>query len=330
MAEPSKKPGVQAPAKKRAAAKPAKKQAAATPEKAAKPAKSTRPPGVPEPTPKQKVLLFLFKVLPHHAVSRVFYALTHIRGPHVKLMIKWFIRLYGVAMHEAEEQELGYYDTFNEFFTRELNMEMRPVAPGDSSIACPCDGIVSQAGAIRSGAILQAKGRAYSVLELLGGDKELATRFANGRFATIYLAPHHYHRVHMPIDANLVKMIHVPGKLFSVSEWVLQQVPRVFARNERVAFQFDSAYGPVVLLMVGAMNVSAIETIWTGRIRRSSKVNEFDFTHTKKITQKGLEIGRFNMGSTVILLFTEKMKFLPHVKAGQNVKMGQLIGHFPK
>ena len=309
MAETSKKTSVPKPAKKQVAA---------------------RPPGVPEPTPKQKVLLFLFKVLPHHAVSRVMYALTHIRGPHVKLMIKSFIRFYGVAMHEAEEPDISYYDTFNEFFIRELNMEMRPVAPGDTTLACPCDGTVSQAGAIRAGAILQAKGRAYSAIELLGGNKELATRFANGRFATIYLAPHNYHRVHMPIDANLVKMIHVPGKLFSVSEWMLQQVPRVFARNERVAFQFETAYGPMILIMVGAMNVSAIETNWTGPLRRSSKVNEFDFTHTQKITQKGLEIGRFNMGSTVIMLFTEKMKFLPHIKAGQIVKMGQLIGHYPK
>lgn len=294
------------------------------------PVAAARPAGIPEPTRLQKVLLFFFKYAPHHLVSRLTYFVTHIRGPHVTLLIRWFIRQYGVAMHEADEQDITYYDTFNEFFTRELDMSMRPIAPGPHIIACPCDGTVSQAGAIRSGAILQAKGRAYSVLELLGGNKDLASEFNNGRFATIYLAPHNYHRVHMPIDGNLVKMIHVPGKLFSVSEWVLQQVPRVFARNERVAFDFETDYGPVVLVMVGAMNVSAIETNWTGQIGRSRKVNEFDFSHTRKVSHKGLEIGRFNMGSTVILLFGEKMKFLQHVRPGQTVKVGQSIGKFPK
>jgi phosphatidylserine decarboxylase len=268
--------------------------------------------------------------MPHHLVSKLVYFVTRIRGPHVTLLIRWFVRYFGVAMHEAEEPDISYYDTFNEFFIREIDLSMRPVAPGNNTLACPCDGTISQAGAIRAGAILQAKGRAHSVLELLGGKKELASQFTNGRFVTIYLAPHNYHRVHMPLDANLVRMIHVPGKLFSVSDWMLQQVPRVFARNERLACEFQTAFGPMALVMVGAMNVSAIETNWTGLIGRANKVNEFDFTHTKKITQKGLEMGRFNMGSTVILLFNDKMKLLPHIKPGQVVKMGQLIGHFPK
>ena len=315
------------PSKNQQPAKPDQAQTRPAPEQAQ--AKSTGSAGGPEPTKKQKFYLFLFKVLPHHLISRVVYAVTHIRGPHVTPMIRWFIGRYGVAMHEAAEPDIKYYDTFNEFFTRELDMETRPIAPGENTIACPCDGTVSHTGALRSGAMLQAKGRAFSVLELLGGKKDLATHFANGRYTTIYLSPKNYHRVHMPISANLVKMIHVPGKLFSVSDWVLQHVPRVFARNERLIFVFQTAFGPMILIMVGAMNVSAIETIWTGQIRRSGKINEFDFTHTKKITLKGLEIGRFNMGSTVMMLFGEQMKFLPHIKSGQVVKLGQLIGHFP-
>ena len=166
---------------------------------------------------KQKFLKFLFNVLPHHAVSRVVYLITRLRGPQVKPMIKWFVDKYGVDMSEAEESEIGYYQTFNEFFTRQLKFGIRPIAPGDNTLASPCDGTVSQAGSIRSGAILQAKGKGYSALELLGSDKAMAADFANGRFATIYLAPHNYHRLHMPIEANMLRMIHVPGRLFSVA-----------------------------------------------------------------------------------------------------------------
>ena len=163
---------------------------------------------------KQKFLKVLFQVMPHHAVSRVIYFVARLHGPQVKPMIRWFVNRFGVDMNDAEEPEIGYYQTFNEFFTRPLKHSIRPIVPGDNTLACPCDGTVSQAGAIRSGAIFQAKGRAYSVLELLGGDKAMAAEFGDGRFATIYLAPRDYHRVHMPLDANLVRMIHVPGRLF--------------------------------------------------------------------------------------------------------------------
>ena len=280
---------------------------------------------------KQKFLLFLFKVMPHHAVSRVVYFFTRLRGPQVPMMIRWFIKRFEVDLSEAEEPDIDFYRTFNEFFVRELRDEARPIAPGANTIACPCDGTVSQAGPIRSGAIFQAKGRAFSVLELLGGDKAHAARFANGKFATIYLAPYNYHRVHMPLDASVLSMTHVPGKLFSVSEVMTREVPRLFARNERLACYFNTRCGPMALVMVGAMNVSAIETLWTGQIvpPRGRKINSFDYSHTKQTIEKGKEMGRFNMGSTVILLFDEKVEFLPHIKAGQLVKMGQLIGHFP-
>ena len=287
---------------------------------------------MPELSKQQKFLKFLFMVMPHHAVSRVVYLLTRLRGPQVKPMIKWFVERYGVDMSEAEEPEIGYYQTFNEFFTRPLRDGIRPIAPGDNTLACPCDGTVSQAGSIRAGAILQAKGRGYSLLELLGGDKVMAAPFANGRFATIYLAPHQYHRLHMPLSGNLVRMLHIPGRLFSVADWTVAEIPRIFARNERLACLFETASGPMVMVLVGAINVSAIETVWTGQIvpPGAKKINEFDFSHTRKELVKGAEMGRFNMGSTCILLTTPRVEWLPHIQAGLGVKTGQLIGHFPK
>ena len=285
-----------------------------------------------ELTRQQKFLKFLFQVMPHHAVSRVVYFVTRLRGPQVTPMIDWFVRKYGVDMSEAAEPESGYYQTFNEFFTRPLKDNVRPIAPGDNTLACPCDGSISQAGAIRAGAILQAKGRGYSVLELLGGDKAMAALFADGRFATIYLAPKDYHRLHMPLDANMVRMLHVPGRLFSVAEWTVAEIPRLFARNERLVCYFDTAAGPLVMVLVGAINVSAIETVWSGQVipPRAKKISEYDYSHTRKEITKGAEMGRFNMGSTVILLTGSNVEWLPHITAGQAVKMGQLIGHFPK
>ena len=280
---------------------------------------------------KQKFLKVMFYILPHHAVSRVVYLLTRLRGPQVKPLIEWFVKQYGVDMEEAEETEIGYYQTFNEFFTRPLKRELRPIAPGDNTLACPCDGTISQAGPVRAGAIMQAKGRGYSALELLGGDKSMAAEFADGRFATIYLAPYNYHRMHMPLDANMQKMIHVPGRLFSVAQWTVEEIPRLFARNERLVCYFETSAGPMVMVLVGALNVAAIETVWSGLVvpPRARKISEYDYSHTRKDIAKGAEMGRFNMGSTVILLTGKNVEWLPHIKAGQTVKMGQLMGHFP-
>ena len=283
-----------------------------------------------ELTRQQKFLMFLFRVMPHHAVSRVVYYITRWPGPHVKPLIKWFVNRYRVNMSEAEEPEIEYYQTFNEFFTRPLKHGIRPIAEDDDMLACPCDGIISQAGPIRAGAILQAKGRGYSVHELLGGDKQLAAHFANGRFATIYLAPRHYHRLHMPLAANLTKMIHVPGRLFSVADWTVREIPRLFARNERLACCFDTAAGQMVMVLVGAMNVSAIETVWSGQVipPRGKKISDYDYSHTRKEIGKGEEMGRFNMGSTVILLTGENVEWQPNIKAGENVRVGQPLGRF--
>ncbi len=284
-----------------------------------------------ELTKKQKFLKLLFYVIPHHLVSRVVYFVTRLRGPQVPLMIKWFVETYGVNMAEADESEIGNYQTFNEFFTRPLKDNIRPVGPGDNTLACPCDGTIAQAGPIRAGAIMQAKGRGYSVLELLGGDKTMATQFADGRFATIYLAPHDYHRLHMPLKANMIRMIHVPGRLFSVAKWTVEEIPRLFARNERLACYFETDAGPIVMVLVGAINVSAIETVWSGLVvpPRGKKISEYDYSHTRKEIAKGAEMGRFNMGSTVILLTGKNVEWLPHISADEPVRMGQMIGHFP-
>lgn len=280
---------------------------------------------------KQKLLKVMFYILPHHAISRVVYLVTRLRGPHVKPLITWFVKKYGVNMEEAEESEIGYYQTFNEFFTRPLKESLRPIAAGENTLACPCDGTISQAGQIRAGAIMQAKGRGYSALELLGGDKNMAAEFADGRFATIYLAPYDYHRMHMPLDANMQRMIHVPGRLFSVAQWTVEEIPRLFARNERLVCYFATNAGPMVMVLVGALNVSAIETVWSGQVvpPRARKISEYDYSHTRKDIAKGAEMGRFNMGSTVILLTGKNVEWLPHITPGHSVKTGQLIGHFP-
>jgi phosphatidylserine decarboxylase len=285
-----------------------------------------------ELTRKQKFLKLLFYVIPHHAISRVVYFVTRLHGPQVTPMISWFVKQYGVNMNDAEEPEIGYYQTFNEFFTRSIKPSIRPIAPGENTLACPCDGTVSQAGPIRAWAILQAKGRGYSVLELLGGDKPMAAEFADGRFATIYLAPYDYPRLHMPLKANMKRMVHVPGRLFSVAPWTVEEIPRLFARNERLACYFETSAGPMVMVLVGAINVAAIETVWSGLVTppRGKKVSEFDYSHTRKEIAKGAEMGRFNMGSTVILLTGKNVEWLPHITPGQTVKMGQLIGHFPE
>ena len=281
---------------------------------------------------KQKLLKFLFYILPHHAISRVVYFATRIRGPLVKPMIRWFVDSYSVDMREAEEPEIEYYQTFNEFFTRPLKRSARPIAPGDNILCCPADGTVSQSGAIEDGRIFQAKGQDYSVLELLGGDQAMAARFGDGKFITVYLAPYNYHRLHMPLGGRLKRMLHVPGRLFSVAPWTVQEVPRLFARNERLVCEFETSVGPMILVLVGAINVAAIETVWSGLVTppAGKRISEFDYSHTNKSFDKGEEMGRFNMGSTIIVLTPKQVEWLPHISAGQTVKMGQLIGHFPQ
>lgn len=204
------------------------------------------------------------------------------------------------------------------------------IAAGDSVLTCPADGTESESGTIRDDQIFQAKNHNYTVKELVGGDEALAALFKNGRFATVYLAPYNYHRMHMPIEGLLKKMVHAPGRLFSVAQWTVRNVPRLFARNERLVCLFSTDAGPMVMVLVGAINVAAIETVWSGLVTppRGKKISTQDYSDPEYSYKKGQEMGRFNMGSTVILLTPPNVEWLPQFRAGQVVKMGEAIGSF--
>lgn len=279
----------------------------------------------------EKLKATLFYAFPHHMVSRVVYFATRLSSPIiVQPMINWFIKKFNVDMSEAKFPDSTAYKTFNEFFTRPLKAGARPIVSGDNMLACPADGTVSESGKIHDDQIFQAKNHNYTVKELVGGDEALAALFKDGRFATVYLAPYNYHRMHMPMNGLLQKMVHVPGRLFSVAQWTVRNIPRLFARNERLVCLFSTDAGPMVMVLVGAINVAAIETVWSGLVTppRGKKISGFDYSHTKMTYKKGEEMGRFNMGSTVILLTPSNVEWLPEFQAGQVVKMGETIGNF--
>ena len=280
------------------------------------------------PSLSDRIKAGLFALLPHHLISRIVFRVTRWHGPLVQPMIRAFVKAYKVDMSDAVIEDIEAYPTFNEFFVRALKPEARPVVEHPQALASPVDGTVSQAGNIGFDHLFQAKNHCYSVEDLLGGDRLLAKLFEGGRFATIYLAPYNYHRIHMPIDGRLKKMIHVPGRLFSVAPWTVRAVPRLFARNERVVCLFSTPSGPMAMVLVGAINVAAIETVWHGLVTppKGKKVTEFDYDHSEKTLSRGEEMGRFNMGSTVILLTTEKVQWGSQLQPGQSLRMGEMIG----
>ncbi|MDP2562171.1 archaetidylserine decarboxylase [Psychrobium sp. 1_MG-2023] len=241
--------------------------------------------------------------------------------------INWFIKQYGIDMSEAERESAKEYRTFNDFFTRALKPGLRPIS--DTDVVLPVDGCVSQLGPTKAGRIIQAKGHDYSAFTLLGGDKERAKPFANGHFATIYLAPKDYHRIHMPMDATLREMVYVPGDLFSVNPLTAQNVPGLFARNERVAAIFDTEFGPMAMVLVGATIVASIETTWHGTVTPpSNQLDSWDYPADgdEAITfKKGDEMGRFKLGSTVVMLFGDQMleQFEPYLEPEVVTRLGQ-------
>ena len=267
--------------------------------------------------------------LPHHAISRLTHRLTRITHRGLKdWAIQDFIRRFGVDMSEAAQPDPTAYPTFNAFFTRTLRDGLRPIASGSKDVACPVDGAVSQIGAIEGGRIFQAKGQSFTALELLGGDANAAGRFDAGSFATLYLSPKDYHRIHMPVDGSLTRMIHVPGRLFSVNPPTTRAVPRLFARNERVVCLFDTPAGPLALVMVGALNVASIVTVWAGEVTppQRSRVQAWDYDAGKIRLGKGEEAGRFNMGSTVILLFAkDQIRWDESYQPATPTRMGRKI-----
>nr|WP_194249255.1 archaetidylserine decarboxylase [Halomonas salicampi] len=261
--------------------------------------------------------------LPHHGLSRLVGKFAECDNPWLKnTLINAFIRRFNVDMSQALEPDPTAYATFNDFFTRPLKADARPMGEG---IISPADGTLSQYGALRAGQLVQAKGHTFSAQTLLGGDAELAETFLGGSFATVYLSPKDYHRVHMPITGTLREMIYVPGRLFSVNEATAKHVPYLFARNERLVCIFDTECGPLAMVLVGAMIVAAIETVWAGQITPLSGAPQrtcFD----KPITlEKGAEMGRFKLGSTVVMVFAKPVNF-EDTRTGSMVQMGQALG----
>jgi phosphatidylserine decarboxylase len=245
-------------------------------------------------------------------------------------IIRWFVGRYGVNMAEAANPDIASYASFNEFFTRPLRDGARPLAAAD--FICPVDGAISQFGAIERDKIFQAKGHSYSTAALVGGDRELAARFADGSFATLYLSPRDYHRIHMPCDGRLIRMIHVPGALFSVNPTTARGVPGLFARNERVVCVFDSPHGPFVLTLVGATIVGSMATVWHGVVNppRPGHLREWSYTDQRIEFRQGDEMGRFLLGSTVVLLFPKgRIRFNPDWAPAQAIRLGEAMGSTP-
>ncbi|MCC7053248.1 MAG: phosphatidylserine decarboxylase [Gemmatimonadaceae bacterium] len=242
-------------------------------------------------------------------------------------LIRWFIGRYNVRMTEAADPDPSHYATFNDFFTRALKPGARPIAAAD--FTCPVDGAVSQVGAINGDQLLQAKGHFYTTTALVGGDESLAAHFTDGTFATIYLSPKDYHRIHMPIAGRLLRMIHVPGDLFSVNPDTARTVPGLFARNERVVCVFENDRGPFVMVLVGATIVGSMATVWHGVVNppRTGAVREWDYSDQQVTLEQGDEMGRFLLGSTVVMLFPDQyVLFTPKWEAGLTVRMGEGIG----
>ena len=291
-------------------------------------------PGTPRtPGPLDRAFALLLYLLPHHLLSRVMYVIARCEWPSLKdALIRGFIRLYGVDLSEARQDRPTAYPCFNAFFTRALKDGARPLAAAPSAVLCPADGSLSQLGDIEQGRICQAKGQRFSVAELLGGDPELAALFAEGSFATVYLSPRNYHRVHMPLAGTLTRMLHVPGRLFSVSPSTTVTVPRLFSRNERIACLFSTDAGPMAVVMVGAIFVASMDTVWAGTVtpvgRRAGGWDDHGGPPRAVALERGAEMGRFNMGSTVILLLPKgTVRWEKTLGPGSAVRMGQSLGH---
>ena len=277
-----------------------------------------------------RLFIALQHILPQHFLSRVMLRLTRCECKWLLMfLVPLFIRQFKVNMKEAKDSDWHNYPSFNQFFTRELKDDARSIVSDKNAIACPVDGAISQLGKINNDLIFQAKGHAYSLQQLLGDREDLSKIFKNGRFNTIYLSPKDYHRIHMPLDGTLKEMVHVPGQLFSVNPTTVNNVPALFARNERVICLFDTEHGPMVMILVGAIFVASIETIWHGVVTPPTRkdIQSWTYDEEKIILNKGDEMGRFNMGSTVILLFPNKqMEWSKELKAEQLVQLGEKIG----
>ena len=277
----------------------------------------------------ERILAGFQYILPQHFLSRIVYALMRSEIKWVKnLLIHLISRVAGINYAEALSPDPADYVSFNAWFTRALKPGVRVFDPDPNAFLSPCDGKISETGSLKENRILQAKGKDYSLEDLLADDP-VCQQLTGGYFSTIYLSPKDYHRIHMPIGGRLQRMIHVPGRLFSVAPYTVRQVPRLFARNERVISIFETGSGPLVMVLVGAMLVSSTETVWAGEVTptKNMEVTVKDYPDTDISLAKGEEMGRFNMGSTVILLMPpDAVKLLDSLGAGDAVMVGQKLG----
>lgn len=276
------------------------------------------------------LLIIPHTLLPHHALSQIVYWLMRIRWRWLKnIQIRSFQRLYQVDMHSAIYPDSEDYACFNDFFTRALKPEARPIINDPQQLACPVDGAVNQLGSIEGDTIFQAKGHSYSLTALLGGSPQRAAPFLSGQFATLYLSPRDYHRIHCPVAARLVETVYIPGRLFNVGLRASRVVPELFARNERLVCLFEGEQGPFAMVWVGAIFVSSMTTVWAGVVPpKPHRVIQKFPAATAPQFQQGDELGRFNMGSTVILLTPPGVQWAVGLTTASSLKMGQALGQF--
>ncbi|GLR62972.1 archaetidylserine decarboxylase [Marinospirillum insulare] len=278
---------------------------------------------------KSKFFSWLQYLIPQHLLSRFTGRLAECRIGWIKnQLIKVFIKRFNVDMSEALNEDPSSYENFNDFFTRELKPGAREILADPTQLVSPADGAISELGQLQHGQLMQAKGINYSLTRLLGGDLEKAQAFMGGSFATIYLSPKDYHRVHMPLQGRLLETIYVPGKLFSVNQATANHVPGLFARNERLVCFFETPAGPMALILVGAMIVAGIETVWDGQVAPPArKVTIKDFNDPQPIVlEKGAEMGRFKLGSTAILVFgPDALEWREDLQNGTPVRLGEAL-----
>lgn len=276
-----------------------------------------------------KFQLILQYIVPQHFLSRIMGKLAESKIRWWKnFMILSFVKYFKVDMNEALQTDPRAYACFNDFFTRAINPEFRPIAAENNNIISPADGFICEIGIIKKNKILQAKNHDYDLTAFLGGENDLAEKFYNGSFVTIYLAPKNYHRVHMPCAGTLKSMIFVPGNLFSVSQLTVQNVPNLFAQNERVINLFETQFGPMVVTLVGAMIVGSMETVWAGTVKskQRNQIQKWEYPNDSIQLAAGDEMGRFKMGSTVIVLFPENKVTWNLFPPLQEIQMGQMLG----
>lgn len=276
-----------------------------------------------------RLAVFFQKAIPHHCITKIFGFLANCRWPFLKnALIKKYMKVYNIDLSIAEESNYKNYKTFNDFFIRPLKTECRPINADDNAIVSPVDGTLYQIGKINENPMCHAKGFEFSLSSLLAHKDIYSNSFIGGDFLCMYLSPQDYHRVHMPFTGKLLKSSYIPGKLFSVNPELLNEIPEVFALNERLICLFETKLGPMVIILIGAMNVASIHTVWAGAINseHSKRIVDTDYTHETIILEKGKELGHFQMGSTIICLFLKnKINWASSTAINTHKKYGEIL-----